>query len=811
MPPLLLCAMRRLAALCLLSIAVPLGARTYSVDDMLRTEGFGRIEVAPGGRWLVFERQMPFETAARFDLDAMEALRARLYMVDLAHPATARPLLPPGHGAGIVILGFSPRGTRLAVGRLDGQRWTLGIVTLATGAVRWFAVAPDYSDFRPTLAWASDDTLVMLAQDGDTPPWVLRRDAQDRTAVSRAWALAQQGRVPTVTAIGSGRFDGITASAPPVHLLRLDIATGTTHILARGAFETLRLSPDGQHVALTEPSETIPVTTTSPIRQSADLRRRRLRIVDMTDRQVWTPCAACDLPFDPPTWSSDGRNLLFYARHGDQAWSTGQPWGADVRSHQARPVPLGGVRPAVIMSRGAYDAVALGWLGSTPILFGRIDAGATRADWYALGRRGSAVLTAAIASPSSTLAPASGSAPIMLTADSGWRLGTRRVQSALSGMDGVMALGTGAATRDSDAHLLGWRRTADGILIDLPARHARRFVVRTAGAARPVAASLQTKVAIVTETLPNGVAHLLVVAADRLPLAGATINAGLADVAVRAPVPVRHRLPGGRTVTSWLYLPAPAPSGRKPPLIVIPYAGTVYGDTAPALWNPGIGRTYTNVPALVGHGYAVLLPSMPDLVATDAAPFDFAGQILSAVDAVIARGDADPARLGLWGHSYGGYTGATVATETDRFNAIVVSSGIYDLTSFQGTFAPTARMNPGYGLGILPWAGWTETGQPHLGASPWTNPARYVANSPIYHVGRITTPMLILASDRDFTPLQQGEQLFSALYRQGKDAELISYWGENHVLMSPANVRDAYARVFAWFDSHFEAPRRPEP
>ena len=235
----------------------------------------------------------------------------------------------------------------------------------------------------------------------------------------------------------------------------------------------------------------------------------------------------------------------------------------------------------------------------------------------------------------------------------------------------------------------------------------------------------------------------------------------------------------------------------------------MYGDTAPALWNPGIGRTYTNVPALVGHGYAVLLPSMPGLAPTDIAPFDFAGQILSAVDAVIARGDADPARLGLWGHSYGGYTGATVATETDRFNAIVVSSGIYDLTSFQGTFAPTARMNPGYGLGILPWAGWTETGQPHLGASPWTNPARYVANSPIYHVGRITTPMLILASDRDFTPLQQGEQLFSALYRQGKDAELISYWGENHVLMSPANVRDAYARVFAWFDSHFAAPRRP--
>ncbi len=807
----LLRAMRRLVALCLLSVAMPLGARPYSVDDMLRTEGFGRIEVAPGGRWLVFERQIPFATAARFDLDAIEVLRARLYIVDLAHPAAARPLLPQENGAGIVMLGFSPHGTRLAIGRLDGQRWTLGIVALDTGSVRWFAVAPDYSDFRPTLAWASDDTLIMLAGDGDTPPWGLRRDAQDRTAVSRAWAQAEEGQVPTVTAIGSGRFDGITALAPPVRLLRLDRVTGSVQILARGAFETLRLSPDGQHVALTEPSETIRVTTTSPIRQSADLRRRRLRIVDMTDGHIWTPCAACDLPFDPPLWSPDGRSLLFYARHGDRNWSTGQPWVADVRLQQARPVPLGGVQPEVIMTRGAYDAVALGWLGSTPIIFGRTDAGVTRADWYTLGQRGSAVLTSAIASPSSKLAPAPGSAPIMLTADSGWRLGRRRAQSVLSGMDGVMALATDAAKRNADAALLGWRRTTDGILIDLPTRHARQFEVRTAGVARPVAASLQTNVAIVTETLPNGVGHLLVVAADRPPLAVATINAGLAAVSVRPPLPVHHQLPDGRTVTSWLYLPTPAPSGRRPPLIVIPYAGTVYGDTAPALWNPGIGRTYTNVPALVGHGYAVLLPSMPDLAASDTAPFDFAGQILAAVDAVIAHGDADPARLGLWGHSYGGYTGAMVATQTGRFNAIIVSSGIYDLTSFQGTLAPTARMNPGYGLGILPWAGWTETGQPHLDASPWTNPKRYVANSPIYHVGRITTPMLILASDRDFTPLQQGEQLFSALYRQGKDAELISYWGENHVLMSPANVRDAYARVFAWFDSHFEAPRRPDP
>ena len=796
----------RLALPCLLAVATPLGARPYSVDDMLMTEAFGRIETSPGGRWLVFERLVPFETAARFDLDAMDVLRSRLYVVDLAHPAEARPLLAPEQRAGMIMLGFSPDGTRLAIGRLDGPRWTLGVVTLTSGAIRWFAVAPDTSEFRPTLAWVSNTQVVMLAQAGDTPPWVLRRDTEDRAEVGRLWAQAQAGRVPTVTAIGSGRDSTVTPPAPPVRLVRLDVTTGATRLLAQGDFETLRLSPDRRHVALTEQAEVIPVTTTAPIRQSDDLRRRRLRIVDLTDGHIWSPCAACDLPFDPPVWSPRGDRLLFFARRDALAWAAGRPWVADPGSRQATPVALSGVRPEVIMRRGAYDAVGLGWLGKRPLLFGRKATPDARADWYALDASGATILTANVAAPTATLA--AGTAPIMLASGAAWRLGARKARPLLAGMDGVAAFVTGAERPGRSATLLGWRQTGGGIVVDRPGGGTQRFAARADSAVRPVAASVRNGL-VVNEIEANGVAHLAIVPSSGPTLTVATINARLAGVSARAPVPVRHRLPDGNTVTSWLYLPEPGAATAKPPLIVIPYAGTVYGDTPPALWNPGVGRTYTNVPVLVGRGYAVLLPSMPALTATDHGSFDVAGQVLSGVDAVIARGEADPTRLGLWGHSYGGYTGATIASETERFKAIIVSSGIYDLTSFQGTFAPTARRSPGYGLGILPWAGWTETGQPGLGATPWSNPARYVANSPIYHADRITTPLLIMADDRDFTPLQQGEQLFSALYRQGKDAELVSYWGENHVLMSPANVRDAYARAFAWFDRHFAGAGTP--
>jgi dipeptidyl aminopeptidase/acylaminoacyl peptidase len=188
-----------------------------------------------------------------------------------------------------------------------------------------------------------------------------------------------------------------------------------------------------------------------------------------------------------------------------------------------------------------------------------------------------------------------------------------------------------------------------------------------------------------------------------------------------------------------------------------------------------------------------------------------AAQLLSAVDAAVATGRVDGNRLGLWGHSFGGFTAATIATQTHRFRAIVASSGTYDLTSFRGQFAPASRVAPDHGTSIMTLAGWSESGQAALHASPWQDPMRYVVNSPITYADRIQTPMLLVGGDIDTTWIGQAEELFSALARQGKDAELLTYWGGEHVLVSPADVRDLYARVFAWFDMHFKDPGLTAP
>jgi len=161
-------------------------------------------------------------------------------------------------------------------------------------------------------------------------------------------------------------------------------------------------------------------------------------------------------------------------------------------------------------------------------------------------------------------------------------------------------------------------------------------------------------------------------------------------------------------------------------------------------------------------------------------------------------GIADPDRLGLMGHSYGGYGTYALITQTQRFRAAVALAGIADLVSLYGQFDARLRYDA-YPYEFL-LIGLAEAGQLRMGAPPWQDAERYVRNSPLFAAGDVQTPLLIIQGDMDYVPLQQGEQFFSALYRQGKRARFVRYWGEGHVLQSPANIQDMWQRIFSWFD-----------
>jgi dipeptidyl aminopeptidase/acylaminoacyl peptidase len=88
-----------------------------------------------------------------------------------------------------------------------------------------------------------------------------------------------------------------------------------------------------------------------------------------------------------------------------------------------------------------------------------------------------------------------------------------------------------------------------------------------------------------------------------------------------------------------------------------------------------------------------------------------------------------------------------------------------------------------------------------MGAPPWEVPDRYVRNSPFILLDRIRTPLLMVAADFD-SAMGQAEEVYTGLYRLGRPVRFVRYFGEDHVIDSPANIRHLWGELFSWFDEH---------
>jgi dipeptidyl aminopeptidase/acylaminoacyl peptidase len=124
-----------------------------------------------------------------------------------------------------------------------------------------------------------------------------------------------------------------------------------------------------------------------------------------------------------------------------------------------------------------------------------------------------------------------------------------------------------------------------------------------------------------------------------------------------------------------LLFPSNYKQGKRYPLIVYPYAGSFRSNS---VFNFGLsGPGAENSQILATRGYAVLLPDTP--VHTNSPMLEIAKSVIPAVDRVVELGIADPNRLGIMGHSYGGYSTLAVIVQNTRFKAAVDSAGMGDL------------------------------------------------------------------------------------------------------------------------------------
>lgn len=312
----------------------------------------------------------------------------------------------------------------------------------------------------------------------------------------------------------------------------------------------------------------------------------------------------------------------------------------------------------------------------------------------------------------------------------------------------------------------------------------------------------QTETAIMTARDRAGTYLWLTRAPFKQHTAIVETNTHLREIAQTEFKKIEYRGLDGQELKGWVLLPVGYQAGKSYALITFVYPGQVFGDNPPGghvgTINTPISLSYH---LLAARGYAVLLPSIPlkpEGQASD--PYlEFTKGVLPAVDKVIEQGIADPKRLGLLGQSYGGYATYSLVAQTNRFQAAVSLAGLSDLVSLYGVFDARFRYDEFAHERLFPMS-LAEAGQVRMGNPPWKDFDRYVHNSPLFYVERIETPLMIMQGDLDFVAMQQGEQIFTALYRQNKRATFVRYLGEGHVLQGQANVRDMWGRIYAWFD-----------
>jgi dipeptidyl aminopeptidase/acylaminoacyl peptidase len=253
---------------------------------------------------------------------------------------------------------------------------------------------------------------------------------------------------------------------------------------------------------------------------------------------------------------------------------------------------------------------------------------------------------------------------------------------------------------------------------------------------------------------------------------------------------VRWNSTDGAEIEGVLHKPADFQAGKKYPLLVVIHGGPT-GISRP-LMSPG--NRYYPVEIFLSKGALVLEPNYRGsagyggafraLNVRDLGVGDMA-DVMGGVDALIARGLADPQRLGVMGWSQGGYISAFLATHTDRFKAISVGAGISDwMTYYVNTdITPFTRQ--------------------YLHATPWDDPDVYARTSPITTIRQARTPTLIQHGEADKrVPIPNGYELYRGLRDQNVPARMIVYTGFGHGITKPKSNRAVLQHNLDWF-SHY--------
>jgi dienelactone hydrolase len=258
---------------------------------------------------------------------------------------------------------------------------------------------------------------------------------------------------------------------------------------------------------------------------------------------------------------------------------------------------------------------------------------------------------------------------------------------------------------------------------------------------------------------------------------------------------IRWKAYDGRTAQGILYKPEDFNPQKKYPIIFYVYESFSAGLNL--FINPELSWGAINIPFLVSRGYLVLCP---DIRYTIGDPGVSAYKyVVSAANMIRRKPWVDPNRMGIQGHSFGGYEVNYLVTRTKLFTAAASAAGLSDLVSSAMSF-----------LGELTGYTHVELGQLRMGTTFWQTPKNYIVNSPFFYANKVVTPLLIMHNKNDGGVLwQQSLGFFSALRRLKKRAWLLQYDNGNHELSDFEDKYDYTMRLMQFFDHYLK--RTPAP
>lgn len=255
--------------------------------------------------------------------------------------------------------------------------------------------------------------------------------------------------------------------------------------------------------------------------------------------------------------------------------------------------------------------------------------------------------------------------------------------------------------------------------------------------------------------------------------------------------------PKGYQSKGILYKPEDFDPNKKYPMIV--YFYEKLSDGLNRYIAPAPTPSRLNIPYFVSNGYLVFAP---DISYEDGHPGKSAVEFInSGVEYLKKNSWVNGKKIGIQGQSWGGYQVSYLITQNDLYAAAWAGAPVVNMTSAYGGIRWSSGMNRQFQY---------EKSQSRIGKTLWEAPELYLENSPLFHLDKVTTPVVIMSNDKDgAVPWYQGIEMFTALRRLDKKVWLLNYNNDDHNLTKRQNKKDIQIREQQFFDYYLKDAKAP--